>query len=283
MTPDQLVKRSGSSRRDYEAKVDGSTRLMQMKRQQAMADAASAAQKATDDALQACINAERAARVYADVQEGQARAAADTAEAAARVQGDDAERSARMTADGLLSGMIDAVGSALANEVTARTGANQSEASARTVAISSAVAAEAVIRSKADTDEATARAAADKTNADGIAKEITDRAAADATLSTKIEGRVKKISLGNVSAQFGAALLGLGVRTPLDVNVTGLRVDDGLIEVRPTAPMPAGYVMMQAYIKSAGVMTMIFYTPSLTVLSPMVTITFEVIVLRSGA
>lgn len=272
MTPDQLVKRSGSSRRDYEARVDGSTRLMQTKRQQAMADAAAVGQKATDDALQTSINAERAARVYADMQEGQARIAADTAEAAARVQGDDAERMARMTADGVISGMVDALGAALANEVTSRTGANQTEATARNAAISSTV-----------LTEATARIAADKTNADAIAKEITDRAAADALLDTKINGRVKKISLGNVSAQFGAALLGLGVRTPLDVNVAGLRIDDGLIEVRPTSPMPAGYVMMQAYIKSAGVMTMIFYTPSLTLLSPMVTITFEVVVLRSGA
>lgn len=131
------LQRSGSSRGDYTARVDGRTRAMQ-RRQRIVA--AMNIQKEADarvEQIQTQLTAERAARVYGDVQEGRDRIAADNA-LSDRI---DAEAQSRLNGDAALAQSV-------ANNATTMQGA-----------ITSAVNAEAAARIYADGEEARARVA----------------------------------------------------------------------------------------------------------------------------
>lgn len=129
----------GSPRRDLSGRVDASTRIMLARQQRMVVEG----QNAT---MLTMLNTERAARVYADMQEGLARVDGDKA-LGARI---DAEITARQTADTALGSRIDGLGTSTAAAIN-------NEASLR----SQADTAEAQARQAADTAEAKARADAD--------------------------------------------------------------------------------------------------------------------------
>ena len=226
-----------------------------------------------DDALQANIDAEEAARIAADrplttnlAQEVTDRTAAVSTEASARAAADttlqsniDAEESARISADSTLTtnlatevtdrqNAVSALDTAykaadstltanLAQEVTDRTTAVSNEASARS-------AADTTLQSNIDAEES-ARIAADTTLTNNLATEVSDRqsavtaeatarAAADTTLTNNLATEVSDRAAA-VTAEANARIAADNTKVTLQTKVNEVLVGETLPQSEPAS------------------------------------------------